>query len=101
MTKTDEMLSQNISEKGFTLDCSLCDLSLESERSLLKHLTLRHFPKQLCDDLPKRYPYKCPFIDCHQQRQNLHALMLHYGVDHNVSMELYLKNVNPPALRVG
>ena len=25
-------------------------------------------------------------------RQNLHSLMLHYGVDHNVSMDLYLKH---------
>lgn len=73
------------------VECRMCDLSLDSDRSLLKHLTLRHFPKLLCDDLPKRYPFLCPFIDCSQARSSLHSLMLHYGVDHQVSMEIYLK----------
>lgn len=75
-----------------SFDCRICDLSPGDERNLLKHLTLRHFPKQLCDDLPKKFPFRCPFIDCHQTRQNLHGLMLHYGVDHVISMELYMKH---------
>jgi len=73
-------------------DCHICDLATGSERYFLKHLTLRHFPKQLCDDLPKKFPFRCPFIDCQQTRQNLHGLMLHYGVDHVISMELYKKH---------
>ena len=78
-----------------SIECNICDLLLVGERTLLKHLTLRHFPKILCDDLPKKIPFRCPFIDCHQTRQNLHSLMLHYGVDHNVSMELYQKVKKP------
>jgi len=73
------------------VDCRICDLSLDNDKSLLKHLTLRHFPKLLCDDLPKRYPFRCPYIDCSQVRTSLHSLMLHYGVDHQVSMEIYQK----------
>jgi len=73
------------------VECQLCDLSLDTDRSLLRHLTLRHFPKLLCDDLPKRFPFICPFIDCSQSRTSLHSLMLHYGVDHRISMEIYLK----------
>lgn len=73
------------------VDCRICDLSLDSDKSLLKHLTLRHFPKMLCDDLPKRQPFRCPYIDCSQARASLHSLMLHYGVDHQVSLEIYQK----------
>ena len=61
------------------------------DRSLMKHLTLRHFPQVLCYDLPKRYPFLCPYIDCSQARTSLHSLMLHYGSDHQVSVEIYLK----------
>lgn len=88
----EEAVAADQESQQTSLDCNICDLSLIGERTLLKHLTLRHFPKVLCDDLPKKLPYRCPFIDCHQTRQNLHALMIHYGVDHNVSMELYLKH---------
>jgi len=76
------------------VDCRICDLSLDNDKSLLKHLTLRHFPKLLCDDLPKRYPFRCPYIECSQVRTSLHSLMLHYGVDHQVSMEIYQKHKN-------
>jgi len=75
-----------------THDCCICDLSTCNKRSLLIHLTLHHFSKKLCDDLPKKFPFSCPFLDCCQRRHNLHGLMLHYGVDHVISMKLYKKH---------
>ena len=89
---TQEEESLRPEQKQPSYECRICDLSLDSNRNLLKHLTLRHFPKLLCDDLPKKFPFRCPFIDCHQTRQNLHGLMLHYGMDHVISMELYMKH---------
>lgn len=91
LNSEEDSQTENEPEKT-TILCLICDMSLAGEKTLLKHLTLRHFPKVLCDDLPKKIPFRCPFIDCHQTRQNLHGLMLHYGVDHNVSMELYQKH---------
>ena len=44
---------------------------------------------QLSDRLPKKAPFICP--DCHQEKNNEHLLILHYGVEHNISMELYRK----------
>ena len=46
---------------------------------------------QLSDRLPKKAPFICPYFDCHQEKNNEHLLILHYGVEHNISMELYRK----------
>ena len=46
---------------------------------------------QLSDRLPKKAPFICPYMDCHQEKNNEHLLILHYGVEHNISMELYRK----------
>ena len=46
---------------------------------------------QLSDELPKKGPFICPFVDCNQEKDNGHLLIMHYGVEHNISMELYKK----------
>jgi hypothetical protein len=84
----------NVDEKGpetITIVCKLCNSSFDTERLFVRHISLRHFPKQLCDDLPKSEPFICPFIDCGQEKYTIHNLMLHYGCEHNISMELYQK----------
>ena len=84
----------NVEEKGpetITIVCKLCNSSFDTERLFVRHISLRHFPKQLCDDLPKSEPFICPFIDCGQEKYTIHNLMLHYGCEHNISMELYQK----------
>ena len=69
--------------------CGICNVLNDNERLFTRHITLRHFTKDLLDELPKRPPFRCPFIDCGQEKTTLHSLMLHYGCEHNVSMELY------------
>lgn len=71
--------------------CKICSSVHTNERLLVRHITLRHVTQELCDDLPKKPPYRCPYIDCTLESTNLHKLMLHYGIQHNVSMELYNK----------
>ena len=73
--------------------CKICSAAHTNERLLVRHITLRHVTQELCDDLPKKPPYRCPYIDCTVESTNLHKLMLHYGIQHNVSMELYNKLV--------
>ena len=74
--------------------CKICSSVHTNERLLVRHITLRHVTQELCDDLPKKPPYRCPYIDCTVESTNLHKLMLHYGIQHNVSMELYNKLVS-------
>ena len=31
-------------------------------------------------------------MDCNQEKTNGHLLIMHYGVEHNISMELYKKS---------
>lgn len=71
--------------------CEICNASHDNERLFIRHISLRHFSRELCEELPKSVPFKCPYIDCNQEKTNLHHLMMHYGCEHNVSMELYLK----------
>ena len=89
-----------------SLICRICDITLAGERNFVKHLTLRHFPQTLCNDLPKKLPFRCPIADCSQTKQNLHALMLHYGIDHNVVTDHYnkhpkVRNAVPPKASPG
>ena len=77
--------------EAISILCKLCSTSFDTERLFVRHISLRHFPKQLCDDLPKSEPFICPFIDCGQEKFTIHNLMLHYGCEHNISMELYQK----------
>jgi hypothetical protein len=84
--KTEQRESDSIS-----IVCKLCESLFDSERLFARHISLRHFPKQLCDELPKSEPYICPFLDCGQEASSIHNLMLHYGCEHNISMELYQK----------
>ena len=74
--------------------CKICSSVHTNERLLVRHITLRHVTQELCDDLPKKPPFRCPYIDCTVESTNLHKLMLHYGIQHNVSMELYNKLVS-------
>lgn len=75
-----------------TIVCKLCNSSHDNERLFVRHISLRHFTTELIEDLPKCSPYQCPFIDCDEEKTNLHDLMMHYGCEHNISMELYLKH---------
>ena len=88
--QADESISAT-KKKQAALVCKICNAAHEQERLFLRHLTLRHFTKELCDELPKKLPYRCPYLDCNVEKTNLHGLMLHYGCEHNVSMELYHK----------
>ncbi|XP_071750134.1 uncharacterized protein [Lepeophtheirus salmonis] len=74
-----------------SITCEICNSCFDKERLFIRHISLRHFTKVLCDELPKRSPFICPFLDCNKEKNNLHALMLHYGCEHNISMDLYLK----------
>ncbi len=71
--------------------CKLCSSSHDNERLFVRHLSLRHYADNLKADLPKEPPFVCPFIDCCQEKVSLHSLMLHYGCEHPVCMELYQK----------
>ena len=52
------------------------------------------FAFQLSDELPKKPPFICPYVGCQQEKNNGHLLILHYGVEHNISMDLYRKRNN-------
>ena len=59
----------------------------------MSHKTITYsFLLQLSDELPKTPPFICPFVDCNQEKTNGHLLIMHYGVEHNISMELYKKS---------
>jgi hypothetical protein len=59
--------------------CRMCDLSLDT-----RQVSTEASHRCSCDDLPKRYPFHCS-----QARTSLHSLIMHYGVDHQVSVEIY------------
>ena len=80
-------------ENATKIICKICKRSCSSERSFVLHITERHFSHKLQKKLPHSQPFKCPFKDCHQERSDKHSIMIHYGVDHNVTMELYMKHV--------
>jgi len=71
--------------------CKLCQSVFDNDRLFVRHISLRHFPKELCNDLPKSEPFRCPYIDCGMEQETMHYLILHYGCEHNISRELYLK----------
>ena len=87
----EEALEASGSAEEARVVCKICSSVHTNERLLVRHITLRHVTQELCDDLPKKPPYRCPYIDCNSESTNLHKLMLHYGIQHNVSMELYRK----------
>ena len=59
----------------------------------MSHITERHFSQQLQKNLPQSHPFKCPFKDCLEEKTDKHSIMIHYGVDHKVTMDLYLKSL--------
>ncbi|QQP35282.1 Uncharacterized protein FKW44_023455, partial [Caligus rogercresseyi] len=79
------------SSARISLNCELCNSAFDTERLFMRHISLRHFTKVLSSDLPKRRPFFCPYPECGKEKSNLHGLMLHYGCEHNISMDLYLK----------
>ena len=114
--------SSTPSQEATEISCEMCNSSHENERLFVRHITVRHFTKQvilnlciyfrgmgfsvcclvlelvllllflqLSDELPKKAPFICPFVNCKQEKSNEHLLMMHYGVEHNRSMELYRK----------
>ena len=91
VSRLPQLKSEEKEPEAITIVCKLCKSSFDTERLFVRHISLRHFPKQLCDDLPKSEPFICPFIDCGQEKFTIHNLMLHYGCEHNISMELYQK----------
>lgn len=74
-----------------SITCKLCQSVFDNDRLFVRHISLRHFPKELCNDLPKSEPFICPYIDCGMEQETMHYLILHYGCEHNISRELYLK----------
>ena len=81
------------SKHGTTFVCKICDNPFDNERKFVRHITVRHFSSDLRQKLPKSEPFKCPFRDCHITKEDQHSLMLHYGWEHNVSMEFYFKHL--------
>jgi uncharacterized C2H2 Zn-finger protein len=77
-----------------TIICKICNSSHDNERLFVRHITLRHFSSDLRKLLPQREPFNCPFRDCKQWKDDQHSLILHYGLEHNISMELYMKHIN-------
>ncbi|CAB4055668.1 unnamed protein product [Lepeophtheirus salmonis] len=46
-----------------SITCEICNSCFDKERLFIRHISLRHFTKVLCDELPKRSPFICPFLD--------------------------------------
>ena len=65
------------------------DLAMYSMSLVMNNIST--FVFQLSDELPKKAPFICPFGDCKQEKSNEHLLIMHYGVEHNISMDLYRK----------
>ena len=73
------------------IPCKLCSKSYENEYRLLIHITERHVSHQLKQKLPQKSPYKCPIQNCFEEKGDKNELMLHYGLDHGQTMDLYSK----------
>ena len=74
----------------------------DTERIFVRHLTMRHFEKELNSQLPTGPPWECPFPNCKvEPKDNLHYLRLHYGIEHNVARKLYDQRLNPQAAPSG
>ena len=70
----------------------------DTERIFVRHLTMRHFEKELNSQLPTAPPWECPYPNCKvEPKDNLHYLRLHYGIEHNVARKLYDQRLNPQA----
>ena len=78
--------------------CQLCNSGFDNDRLFVRHISLRHFPKELCNDLPKSEPFICPYIDCGMEQETMHYLILHYGCEHNISRELYQRAISGQSL---
>ena len=76
-----------------TLICEICKKSNNSQKSFVLHITERHFSQRILENLPKKPPFKCPFKGCNKERRDKHSIMVHYGVDHNVTMDLYFNHL--------
>ena len=74
-----------------TIICQLCNTRVTNDNLFHLHLTNQHFIEDLKKKLPLNPPFKCPIKDCNQVKPDSHTLVMHYGVDHRVSQEMYRK----------
>ena len=71
------------SESGRT--CQFCHKSFYNQMDFMKH-SLLHVRKRVYQDLPETEPFLCP--RCPFTGNSRITLLLHYGLQHNVVMEL-------------
>ena len=74
-----------------TILCQLCNTRLTNDQLFQLHLTNKHFSEDLKKKLPQNPPFKCPMIGCEKIKTDRQTLLMHYGVDHNMSQNLYQK----------
>ena len=84
----DETASK-LPDKGGSLKCEICGHHQDTENLFLRHLSLMHFQDKLMEGLPFRVPYRCPWVECNQEKTSTHLLMLHVGFEHGLTKKLY------------
>ncbi len=74
------------------LRCKLCRAVLPNRTKLKKHAVDKHFREEICKDLTRTKPFRCPFKSCDYESDTFQALFRHYGPAHNV-IEQYMPQV--------
>ena len=72
-----------------TVTCKICQVLNTNKQLFLAHITQKHFAEDIRKKLPQVSPYKCPFNNCPQVKHDKHSLLMHYGMDHDVSINFY------------
>ena len=72
-----------------TVTCKICQVLNTNKQLFLTHITQKHFAEEIRKKLPQVPPYTCPFKKCHQVKHDKNSLLMHYGIDHDISISFY------------
>ena len=72
-----------------TVTCKICQVLNTNKQLFLTHITQKHFAEEIRKKLPQVPPYTCPFKKCHQVKHDKNSLLMHYGIDHDISIGFY------------